>query len=67
MRQLQDAGAAGIGQSSWGPTGFAFAPSEEEAQAFVSGAKPNGTDLRIVCGRNHGAAIEESGLDLVAN
>lgn len=67
MRQLQEAGAAGVGQSSWGPTGFAFAPSEEAARSFVSGAKPNGTDLRIVRGRNHGAAIEESGLDLVAN
>ena len=28
-RRLVEAGAVGIGQSSWGPTGFAFAPSEE--------------------------------------
>ena len=31
-------GAVGIGQSSWGPTGFAFAPSEEAAEALLDAA-----------------------------
>ena len=31
LAALEDEGAYGIGQSSWGPTGFAFAPSAEEA------------------------------------
>jgi beta-ribofuranosylaminobenzene 5'-phosphate synthase len=66
-RQLEKAGAVGIGQSSWGPTGFAFAPSEEAAQAIVSGIDPDGTALRIVRGRNHGADIQATGLDLVAS
>ena len=30
-QQLKAAGAYGIGQSSWGPTGFAFAASKEIA------------------------------------
>ena len=32
LAALEDEGAYGIGQSSWGPTGFAFAPSAEEAE-----------------------------------
>ncbi|MGE0280550.1 MAG: beta-ribofuranosylaminobenzene 5'-phosphate synthase family protein [Rhizobiaceae bacterium] len=67
IAQLAAAGAAGIGQSSWGPTGFAFAPSEQAAQKFVASVAPNGTELHIVRGRNDGAAIAVTGLDLVAN
>ncbi|MCB8838223.1 beta-ribofuranosylaminobenzene 5'-phosphate synthase family protein [Aurantimonas sp. VKM B-3413] len=55
-------GAHGIGQSSWGPTGFAFAESEREAKRLVERLRAGGTaerlDLRVVCGRNHGALIE---------
>jgi beta-ribofuranosylaminobenzene 5'-phosphate synthase len=32
---LAQAGATGIGQSSWGPTGFAFAASDSEAQRLA--------------------------------
>jgi len=32
MRRLEAEGAHGIGQSSWGPTGFAFASSASEAE-----------------------------------
>ncbi|MEQ1713489.1 MAG: GHMP kinase, partial [Hyphomicrobium sp.] len=56
-------GAVGIGQSSWGPTGFAFAPSEEAAQtlyrAFVQDAKAKGLEILVARGRNAGAQIEE--------
>lgn len=67
IAQLEAAGASGIGQSSWGPTGFAFAPSQEAALAFVSAVEPDGIQFRIVRGRNDGATIELTGLDLVAN
>ncbi|UIJ72276.1 beta-ribofuranosylaminobenzene 5'-phosphate synthase family protein [Aurantimonas sp. HBX-1] len=67
---LAAAGAHGIGQSSWGPTGFAFAPSPEEADRLaraVSGAVADaGLTLRVVAGRNAGSRIERSPLRRVA-
>lgn len=61
MRDIGAAGATGIGQSSWGPTGFAFVAGEAEAQrlyhSFVGQAKALGLELRIVSGRNSGAAV----------
>jgi beta-ribofuranosylaminobenzene 5'-phosphate synthase len=58
---LDASGAHGIGQSSWGPTGFAFAPSAEEAERLVKLAKEHpaagGLDIRICSGLNRGAAI----------
>lgn len=60
--RLRAAGATGIGQSSWGPTGFAFAPSEEAAvrlyHSLVEEAKAEGLDIAIARGRNGGARIE---------
>ena len=57
------AGAA-IGQSSWGPTGFAVLPSQAEAEAVVAAARAAGAleaslDVRIVRALNCGAAVEE--------
>lgn len=56
-------GAEGYGQSSWGPTGFAFAASQADARRLQAAATPlaaaSGLDLRIVKGRNHGAVISE--------
>jgi beta-ribofuranosylaminobenzene 5'-phosphate synthase len=58
---LDGAGAFGIGQSSWGPTGFAFAPSPEEAARLATMARqhPSGQslDIRICKGLNRGAEI----------
>jgi beta-RFAP synthase len=55
-------GVTGIGQSSWGPTGFAFAPSQAEAERLLAEltANASGTSLRfdIVPGRNEPATIE---------
>lgn len=62
LGRLTGAGVAGIGQSSWGPTGFAFAASEEDAQrlkSLVAGeAGRFGLDLRIASGRNRGATVK---------
>lgn len=67
---LRAAGATGIGQSSWGPTGFAFAASESAARAMVraaAGMVPDGVSLDIVAGRNAGATIRTSSLGLVGS
>lgn len=62
MARLAALGAHGIGQSSWGPTGFAFAASEAEAARLVGGLgnRGHGLDIRIIAGRNKGAAIRRS-------
>jgi beta-ribofuranosylaminobenzene 5'-phosphate synthase len=61
MEALDRAGATGVGQSSWGPTGFAFAPSVEEANRLAASvqqqASARGLDIRICKGLNHGAEI----------
>jgi beta-ribofuranosylaminobenzene 5'-phosphate synthase len=61
IEHLGSAGACGIGQSSWGPTGFAFAASSEEAGrlAAIARAHPaaQGLDIRICPGLNRGAVI----------
>ncbi len=51
-------GVPGYGQSSWGPTGFLLAGSEDEARALAEALDTGGT-LRflIARGRNTGAAI----------
>ena len=58
---LDGAGAFGIGQSSWGPTGFAFAPSPEEADRLAEIARQHpsgrGLDIRVCTGLNCGAEI----------
>jgi len=56
-------GAHGCGQSSWGPTGFAFAASEAEARALQEAAAPSAAktalELKVVKARNGGAVIGE--------
>jgi len=54
---------AGLGQSSWGPTAFAFVPSATAAQRLVeqahaAGRVPPHLSLRVVQGRNRGAALQ---------
>jgi beta-ribofuranosylaminobenzene 5'-phosphate synthase len=55
-------GALGIGQSSWGPTGFAFAHSHGEATRLASllRQKPEGRglDIRVCAALNRGAHIK---------
>jgi beta-RFAP synthase len=57
-------GATGIGQTSWGPTGFGFLPSSDVADrlyhSLVEEVKARGLEIAIVRGRNAGATIATS-------
>jgi beta-RFAP synthase len=59
---MREKGATGIGQSSWGPTGFAFVDSAKAADrlydSLIEDAKAHQLDILIACGRNTGARIE---------
>lgn len=60
---LERSGAAGVGQSSWGPTGFALVGSAEEAERLRAGLAErwpagSGLELMITRGRNRGGEIE---------
>src|SRR5262249_29428811 len=61
LEALDREGAVGIGQSSWGPTGFAFAESPGEAERLASLARridcSQGLDIRVCAGLNRGAVI----------
>ncbi len=61
---LARAGITGLGQSSWGPTGFVFAPSQAEAERLLEAAvkRAQGSSLRfeIASARNRPASIERS-------
>jgi beta-ribofuranosylaminobenzene 5'-phosphate synthase len=54
-------GAEGIGQSSWGPTGFALTDSEMRARSLVRTAHQKfgieGLEFMVCSGRNRGAEI----------
>ena len=54
--------AAAVGQSSWGPTGFAILPSQAVAEATVAAARaagqvPQSLQIDIVAARDRGATI----------
>ena len=59
---LEAEGIPGVGQSSWGPTGFAIVGDADRATALLIAAKRRwkGTALefRLCRGRNDGAAVE---------
>lgn len=59
VRRMGELGAAGLGQSSWGPTGFAFVESEDAANKLFhtlgEDAKGLGLEMVVVRGRNSGA------------
>jgi beta-ribofuranosylaminobenzene 5'-phosphate synthase len=60
--RLKALGARGIGQSSWGPTGFAFASDPDHAQFLAERAgaeRELGVEIRICSARDHGAEIRE--------
>ncbi|MFT3730617.1 MAG: GHMP kinase [Hyphomicrobium sp.] len=60
--RMRDEGATGIGQSSWGPTGFAFVDSPQAAERLYHSlnedAKRDGLEILIAHGRNTGASVE---------
>jgi beta-RFAP synthase len=61
LAHLDAGGAHGMGQSSWGPTGFAFAASQQEAEELVALARAHpqgrGLDIRVCAALNRGAEI----------
>jgi beta-RFAP synthase len=61
---LRDEGLTGIGQSSWGPTGFAFVPSHAEGEVLLNAMRARshrpGLSFELAQGRNEGAKIETS-------
>ena len=63
---IRRAGGVGIGQSSWGPTGYAFAESSDAAQQILHAvsrqAQVEGVDIRVCKGLNTGAEITEQAL-----
>ena len=64
---LESLGVKGVGQSSWGPTGFAFFDSETQAHTLMRELQAKFADnpelkYKIVSGRNNGALIEKKDL-----
>ena len=58
--RLKALGARGIGQSSWGPTGFAFASDPDHAEFLARRAECEpGVEIRICKARDRGAEIRE--------
>jgi beta-RFAP synthase len=61
MRFLADSGAVGIGQTSWGPTGFCLVENAEIAGTLITSARAkfSETPLRfsIVSARNRGGEV----------
>ena len=61
---LRGEGLTGIGQSSWGPTGFAFVPSHVEGEVLLNAMRARshrpGLSFELGQGRNEGAKIETS-------
>jgi beta-ribofuranosylaminobenzene 5'-phosphate synthase len=59
---LRGKGLTGLGQSSWGPTGFAFVASEPDGKALLEEAQGRhrqpGLSFALARGNNEGAKIE---------
>lgn len=55
---LAQSGAVGLGQSSWGPTGFVFARDPDEAAHWARLARAAGdVDVAVHAAREHGASM----------
>jgi beta-ribofuranosylaminobenzene 5'-phosphate synthase len=60
--RLKALGAGGVGQSSWGPTGFAFASDPDHAEFLAQRADDAcepGVEIKICKARDRGAEIRE--------
>jgi predicted sugar kinase len=60
---LQAEGIAGVGQSSWGPTGFGLIGSEADATSLLAAARrrwspQSGMSFAVSRGRNRGADVQ---------
>lgn len=62
VTELRSAGVRGVGQTSWGPTIFALAPGESDAQSLAADLAKNRhcreADVRMAAPLNIGAAID---------
>ncbi len=63
LQWLESQGLTGLGQSSWGPTGFVFVDSDLRARELVRDigrrfGRPEHLELRVVSGRNSGGRVE---------
>jgi beta-ribofuranosylaminobenzene 5'-phosphate synthase len=63
--RLRDHGAQGVGQSSWGPTGFAFAADSDQAECFARLGREcdEAVEILIAGGVPHGARITDASAD----
>ena len=68
LEWLRSEGVIGLGQSSWGPTGFAFAASAAEGEALLGQVRArdrhSGLGFALAQGRNEGAKIETSAREI---
>jgi beta-ribofuranosylaminobenzene 5'-phosphate synthase len=58
--ELQEMGAVGVGQSSWGPTVFAFAKDADEAEHLAAKARDrfsSATEVTVTAANNTGARL----------
>jgi beta-RFAP synthase len=65
LRAVAAEQTAGIGQTSWGPTGFAVLPGAREADSALATAREAARALphiecTVVAGRNHGASVRSA-------
>ena len=65
LEWLDSRGMKAVGQSSWGPTGFAVCPSAPTASRLKAEAEARfgpefGLDFAVTCARNHGAHVEST-------
>ena len=65
LEWLGSHGLKAVGQSSWGPTGFAVCPSEPMANRLMAQAQARfgrefGLDFAVTCARNRGAEVEST-------
>ena len=59
--ELMEMGAVGVGQSSWGPTVFAFCRDVDEAEHLATRARErfsSATDVTVTAANNTGARLE---------
>jgi beta-ribofuranosylaminobenzene 5'-phosphate synthase len=64
LNWLRAEGISGLGQSSWGPTGFTFVETQEHGEVLLAAAlaraQHEGLHFDLAQGRNEGAIIEKS-------
>lgn len=61
VRYVRDQGALGVGQTSWGPTGFVLCSSASAAEQLASdlrGKEWGNCEIIVTAARNRGASVE---------